>query len=166
MSRASLLASAAFAVAFAFGCSEPVSNTPEAGAPSFVGHFLGSKTSCSLSGQNLVCTFKEAGLPSGSVETVTLNATGSATYQCINGGGENPNDQKKTTVSSQLSVSGQFTASKSGNIVGTLTLSPPGPGSFSCPNGQTVAGPTNVSYTIVTINDATSGASLGVSGSF
>jgi hypothetical protein len=39
-------------------------------------------------------------------------------------------------------------------------LQPPGPGDFSCPSGQTLVGPTNVSYSNVTLTDTTSGQSV------
>jgi len=46
---------------------------------------------------------------------------------------------------------------QNGNIEGTLRLSPPGLGSFTCPPGQDLVGPTNVSYSNVTLTDTTSG---------
>jgi hypothetical protein len=124
-------------------------------------HFIGSQTGGTLQNDgDLVVNFKEAGLESGSTSTITLSATGTADYECINGGGKNPVADNKDTVSADLSVSGEFNATKNGNVVGTLTLNPPGPGSFSCPNGQRLSGPTNVSYTNVWITDEDTGASL------
>src|SRR5436309_4030227 len=64
-----------------------------AGSP----HFIKNLTSASLSGANLVVNFKEAGLPSGAVETVTLSATEAVTYECVNGGGKNPSASNKKT---------------------------------------------------------------------
>ncbi len=131
-------------------------------------HFIGSATSASVNNAGaLVCSFKEAGLESGSTETVTCNATGSTTYECVNGGNKNPSASNKTTTSSQLSASGQFTSSKSGNIVGSLTLSPPTAASlgFSCPSGQTVTF-VSVTYSVVSISDSTSGATFNISGTF
>jgi hypothetical protein len=133
-----------------------------AGSP----HFIKSQTSGSLQGNDsLLVTFKEAGLESGSTSTITVTATGTADYECINGGGTNPKADNKDTVSSELSASGEFSATKNGNVVGSLTLQPPGPGSFSCPPGQTLSGPTNVSYANVVITDEDTGASLAL-GSF
>jgi hypothetical protein len=103
--------------------------------------------------------FKEAGLSNGSVETVTLSGTGTATYLCYNNGGNHPKATNKETVSSSESTSGQFTV-QNGNIVGTLSLAPPGPGDFSCPPGQTLVGPTDVSYSNVILTDTTSGQSV------
>ncbi len=126
-------------------------------------HFIGSQTGGTLQNNgNLVVNFKEAGLESGSTSTITVSATGTADYECINGGGKNPTADNKDTVSADLSVSGDFTATKNGNVVGTLTLNPPGPGSFSCPNGQRLSGPTNVSYTNVVITDEDTGATLAL----
>lgn len=125
-------------------------------------HFIKNATSGSLSGSTLTVVFKEAGLAAGSVETVVVSATGTATYQCINGGGHNPSAANKTTVSSQVTNSEQFTADQNGNITGSLPLYAPGPGSFTCPPGQTMSGPLNVSFTSVTLNDITSGATMSL----
>src|SRR5919205_61875 len=102
-------------------------------------HFIKNATSASLSGSSLVCKFKEAGLESGSVETVTCNATESVTYECVNGGGKNPSASNKKTIATTVSKTGQFTADRNGNIVGSLTLSPASAASlgFACPPGQT-----------------------------
>jgi hypothetical protein len=123
-------------------------------------HFIKSATSATQVGNTLVVNFKEAGLASGSVETVQVSALGTATFQCINGGGKNPSAANKTTVSSQLSNSGTFSADRSGNIVGSLTLNAPGPGGFSCPPGQTLSGPLDVSFTNIVVSDLTSGATI------
>ena len=56
-----------------------------AAVPAFAGspHFIKNATSASLSGANLVVNFKEAGLESGSVETITTGATATTTYECV-----------------------------------------------------------------------------------
>jgi len=87
----------------------------------------------------------EAGLSSGSVETITLSGTGTADYQCFDNGGKHPRAANKETVSAFSSSTGQFTV-QNGSVIGTLMLEPPEPGDFSCPSGQTLVGPTNVSY--------------------
>src|SRR5438067_2044147 len=90
-----------------------------AGSP----HFIKNLTSASLgSGGNLVCSFKEAGLQSGAVETVSCIATEAVTYECVNGGDKNPSASNKHTFQQQTSASGQFTADRNGNINGTLSL--------------------------------------------
>src|SRR5918911_5411459 len=98
-------------------------------------HFIKNATSASLSGSSLVCKFKEAGLESGSVETVTCSATVSVTYECVNGGGKNPSASNKKTFVTTVSKSGTFTADKNGNIVGSESIAVPSAASlgFSCP---------------------------------
>src|SRR5436309_16126589 len=61
-------------------------------------HFIKSATSVQLSGANLSLNFKEAGLASGSVETVQASALATTTYECVNGGGHNPSASNKTTT--------------------------------------------------------------------
>jgi hypothetical protein len=130
-------------------------------------HFIKNATSATLSGSSLVVNFKEAGLPSGAVETVTVSATATTTYECVNNGGKNPKASNKTTTQSPVSTSGTFTADKNGNITGSLTLTPPSASAlgFSCPPGQTVTF-VSVTYTNVVITDSTSGASISFPGRF
>jgi hypothetical protein len=154
-------------LAFAAACSENATDPVTIDTPSFGNaHFIKNATSCTLSGLNLVCSFKETGLESGSVQTVTLSAFGTATYECWNNGGKHPRAQNKETISADLTVSGTFSADKNGNITGQLTLSPAGPGSFSCPPGQSLVGPTDVSYTSVSIEDSSTGVTFFVAGTF
>jgi hypothetical protein len=140
-----------------------------AAVPAFVGspHFIKNATGATLSGSNLVVKFKEAGLASGSVETVTSSATATTTYECVNGGGKNPSASNKTTTVTDVSKTGTFTADKNGNLVGTQTLSPPTAAQlgFSCPPGQktTFVG---VSYSDVSVTDTTSGATFSIPGTF
>src|SRR4051812_2318610 len=130
-------------------------------------HFIKNATSASLSGSDLVIKFKEAGLPSGSVETITSSATATTTYECVNGGGHNPSAAKKTTTVTRVGKTGTFTADQNGNVVGSQTLSPPTAAElgFSCPPGQrtTFVG---VSYSNVSVTDSTSGASISLPGTF
>lgn len=130
-------------------------------------HFIKNATSATLSGSSLVVSFKEAGLSSGAVETVTVTADALTTYECVNNGGKNPSASNKTTTDSDVSASGTFTADKNGNITGSLTLTPPSATAlgFSCPPGQTVTF-VSVTYSNVFITDSTSGASLRLGGPF
>lgn len=137
-------------------------------APAFAGnaHFIAAHTTASASGTDLLVKFKEAGLESGSVETVQASAHLDATYQCVNKGNHNPNDPKKTTVSADVSESGQFTAGKNGNLVGSLSLSAPAAATvLDCPNGQK-ATLTVVTWSDISIADLTSGAFLAIPGTF
>jgi hypothetical protein len=155
------------ALVFAAACNENASD-PLANGPSFAGtgspHFIANATSCSQVGNNLVCTFKEAGLSSGSVETVEVSVFANAGYACVNGGGNVPSDPKKST-SGNLTTSGTFTAGKNGSITGSLTVSPLAASQvLSCPGGQT-ATLISVSYVApATLTDFTSGATATVSG--
>jgi hypothetical protein len=134
-----------------------------AAVPAFAGspHFIKSQTFSSLDGANLRADFKEAGLPSGATETVTLSASETVTYECVNGGGKNPSASNKRAIRTSGSTSGEFSADKNGNIVGSLTLEPASAASvgFSCPSGQTVTF-VSVSYTNVTLTDIDSGATI------
>jgi hypothetical protein len=129
-------------------------------------HFIGNATKASLSGTSLVVQFKEAGLPSGAVETIVASADVSATYSCVNNGGNVPSDPKKTTIDARLSVSGEFTAGRNGTVSGSLTISPtPAAQALSCPPGQT-ATLFSVVYTNVTVEDLDSGAFYAIPGTF
>ena len=98
-------------------------------------HFISASAKLNSSG-DLVATFKEAGLGTTvSTEAVSLSADGTATYACINGGGNHPKATNKETVSGPVSNSGNFPV-RNGQTTGSLTVGPPGPGSFSCPSGQ------------------------------
>ena len=138
------------------------------GSPAFAGnaHFIKSQTDASLQGTSVVVSFKEAGLESGSVETVVATADLEATYQCINNGGSNPADPKKTTIDTEVSTSGTFPADRNGQITGSLTLSTPTASSvLDCPNGQT-ATLTAGTWSDIRLADTTSGATTSVSGTF
>ena len=130
-------------------------------------HFIKHATSVSLSGTDLVAQFKEAGLASGATETIALTATATTTYECVNHGGHNPSAANKTTTVTQVTQSGQFTADQNGNVVGSLTLSPPSATAlgFACPPGQTVTF-VSVTYTNVQLVDTTSGATMSFPGEF
>jgi hypothetical protein len=141
-----------------------VAGPAQAGSP----HFIKNLTVASLvsDGPDLRVDFKEAGLESGSVETVVIAADLVGTYQCVNNGGHNPDDPKKTTIQTRPEASGEFTADKNGNIVGFLVLSPPAADAvLDCPNGQT-ATLTAFAWSNITIDDLDSGAHLDVRGTF
>ena len=89
-----------------------------------------------LSGSSLTANFKIAGLGDNQTITVTLTADATAQYACFNGGGNHPKATNKETVAGPVSATGDFTSGKNGNVVGSLTTPAPGPGDFSCPNGQ------------------------------
>jgi hypothetical protein len=113
---------------------------------------------------NLTVSFVEAGLGNLDVN-YTLSATGTATYACINGGGRHPQASNKETVSSNLSGGATFTP-QNGKVTGSITLNAPGPGSFSCPSGQSMV-LASVSYTNVLLTDVSNNVSTdNIRGSF
>jgi hypothetical protein len=154
-------------LAFAVACSEDTSSPVAPDGPSFAAgspHFIGNATSCTQQGNNLVCTFKEAGLSAGSFVTVQVSVAANAGYGCVNGGGTVPSDPKKT-ITGNLTTSGTFQVAKNGNIIGTLIVSPLAASqALSCPPGQT-ATLLSVSYFApATLSDLTNNTSTTVSG--
>lgn len=129
-------------------------------------HFFSATSSVATTGTNigaLVVNFDEAGLGNISGEVAyTLSADASATYACINGGGNHPKAANKETVNGPLTASGEFfTPSKNGRVIASLTAGPLGAGSFSCPSGQTFV-LASVSYTNIVLTDTTNGVSITV----
>ncbi len=115
-------------------------------------HFIKASASIDNSG-NLVCTFKEAGLgTTTTTEAVTCSADATAVYACINGGGNHPKATNKATVSGPVSGGGNFPV-RNGSTTGSITVAPPGPGDFSCPNGQTLV-LASISYTNIVLAGA------------
>lgn len=126
-------------------------------------HFV--RATAALSGTNLTVSFKEAGLGTNQLIDYVASADASATYVCVNRGGANPSASNKTTVNGPVTASGEFSSGKNGQVTASLTLSPPGPGSFSCPPGQSreIA---EVTYTNVAITDTTNGVTEPIAGTF
>lgn len=126
-------------------------------------HFISA--SAHLGGTNLVVNFKEAGLGTNQLINYTASADSTVTYVCVNRGGANPSASNKTTVSGPVSASGTFNSGKNGNVTASLTISPPGPGGFSCPSGQSLQ-IAEVSYSSVAITDTTNGITESIPGTF
>jgi hypothetical protein len=120
-------------------------------------HFVG-KVTATLEGSNVRVAFKEAGLGNNQLITYVASAEGTATYVCVNNGGQCPNAANKVTVSGPVSATGTFNSGDNGQITQSLTLSPPSAGSFTCPGGQTLT-LADVSYTNITITDTTNNVS-------
>ena len=133
-------------------------STALAAAPHFI------KASASLSGANLVVSFKEAGLGDNQNINFTASADGSATYVCVNNGGGNPSASNKTAVAGPVSATGTFNSGKNGTISASLTLHPPF-ADIGCPNGQKQQ-LAQASYTNVAISDTTNGVSASIPGTF
>jgi hypothetical protein len=128
-------------------------------------HFLSASASGPDSDGNLIVSFKEAGLGNNALIAYAANADATATYACINGGGNHPKATNKETVNGPVTATGTFSSGKNGSISQSLTLEPPSPGSFSCPGGQTLV-LASVSYTNVTITDTTNGVTEDIPGTF
>lgn len=126
-------------------------------------HFV--RATATLSGANLTVSFKEAGLGTNQLITYVASANATATYVCVNRGGGNPSASNKTTVSGPVSATGQFSSGKNGQVTASLTISPPGPGGFSCPPGQSRE-LAEVTYTNVAITDSTNGVTEPIPGTF
>lgn len=164
MKRAFFIPAAALLLLAA--CTERSSELVGVGDPLAAGgspHFIKNATSCSEVGLTLVCNFKETGLASGSVETISISVFATRDDSCVNGGQNVPSDPKKTTTAAVVTVSGNFSADKNGNIVGSLTVSLP-PTSLSCPPGQTATLISGGFTPQASITDQSSGANISVGG--
>jgi hypothetical protein len=104
-------------------------------------HFISEGTaSITNSGAYLVTNFKEAGLGNtATTEAITLSATATATYVCINGGGNHPKATNKQSVTTPLANTQSFPV-RNGQTTGSLSVGPPAAGPFQppCSPPQTV----------------------------
>jgi hypothetical protein len=117
-------------------------------------HFLYANASIDNSTGALTVAFKDAGLGTGvSSIAVTLNANATAEYQCWNNGGKHPKAGNKETVEGPLTNSDDFLVSH-GQVTASITVGPPGQGSFSCPSGQTLY-LMSVTYSDIIVSDGT-----------
>jgi hypothetical protein len=128
-------------------------------------HFITSNASINPVTGTLTCSWKEVGLGDNELISYTCSADATATYVCVNRGGGNPSASNKEDVAGPVSASGTFPATKNGQVTASLTVSPPGPGSFSCPPGQSLE-LAQASYTNVVITDTTNGIIEPVPGTF
>jgi len=122
-------------------------------------HFISA--SATLSGANVVVSFKEAGLGNNQLITYEATATATATYLCINNGGNHPQAANKETVSGPVSATGTFSSGKNGQVTASLTLTPPDAGDFHCPPGQKMV-LAQVTYTNITLTDTTDNVTTSV----
>ena len=119
-------------------------------------HFLKADASVDNAG-NLVCSFKEAGLGSVPSVQITCSADATVVYACINGGGNHPKASNKETVNGPVQASGTFSVGHNGTVTGSLTLTAPGPGGFTCPSGQNLV-LVSATFSGISLTDSTSGA--------
>ncbi len=90
---------------------------------------------------------------------IVTNAT--ATYACLNGGGNHPKAANKESVNGPLTVPGSFAPTKNGRVIASLPAGPLSAGDFSCPSGQTFV-LASVSYNDITLTDTTNNVSTTV----
>jgi hypothetical protein len=125
-------------------------------------HFIRASDAIITSGTDagdLVVSWKESGLGNDVTINYTASATNaSATYACVNRGSNHPQASNKENVNGPVSASGAFNSGKNGSIDASLTVEEPGPGTLSCPGGQSLV-LASVSYDGVTIRDDTNGIS-------
>jgi hypothetical protein len=123
-------------------------------------HFISA--SGSLSGTDLVCSFKEAGLGTNQLINYECDATGDAIYVCVNHGGANPSASNKTEATGEVSGTGAFNSGKNGNVNGKITVEPPET-TLTCPPGQSLE-IASVTYTNISITDLTNGITESIPG--
>ncbi len=112
-------------------------------------HFFSATGSINDSGA-LVVSWDETGLGNGDI-TYTLTADATATYACINNGGNHPKASNKESVNGSVSTGGSFQA-KNGRVQASLTAGPLTDPSFTCPSGQTRI-LAQVTYTNIVLTD-------------
>jgi hypothetical protein len=99
-------------------------------------NFKSSSFGVNSQGQ-LVCSFDVSGLGNVSSTQGSCTATSTAVYQCINNGGKNPAAGNKSTSTGETGT--QVTVPvHNGRAQGSILVNPAGPGSFTCPSGQTL----------------------------
>jgi hypothetical protein len=113
---------------------------------------------------SLVVSFRETGLgntPNPVHYTVTADAT--ATYACLNGGGNHPKAANKETVAGQVSAGGEFNAENGVVNGGPVVTGPLLDPDFTCPSGQTRV-LAAVTYTNIVLTDTDHNASTPIPG--
>ena len=123
-------------------------------------HFFSATGSISDGGA-LVVTFDEAGVGQQQVNYV-LSANASATYACINGGGNHPKAANKATFNGPVSSPTTGFQPENGRVKGSISVGPLGSSSFSCPSGQTLV-LASVSYSNITLTDITNNVTASIS---
>jgi hypothetical protein len=118
-------------------------------------HFFSATSSVVLSGSQmgaLQVSWDEAGVGQQEVD-YTLHADASATYACINGGGNHPKAANKQSVNGPLDVPATPFLPQNGRVQGTLTTGPLG-SNLVCPSGQSFV-LACVSYSNIVLTDIT-----------
>lgn len=151
-SRFAIFAAAASAALLAFGAGTASATS---GA-----HFFSASGSVADNGA-LQVSWDEAGVGNALVN-YTLSADASATYACINGGGNHPKAANKEAVNGPLTSPNIGFEPKNGRVTVTNGISlGPLPSSLVCPSGQTFV-LACVSYTNITLTDTTNGVTADI----
>ena len=122
-------------------------------------HFFSASGAVAGNGA-LVVSWDEAGVGQQQVNYV-LTADSTATYACINGGGNHPKASNKATFAGPLTSPSVGFLPQNGRVRGSIAVGPLSAGSFSCPSGQTLV-LASVSYTNIMLTDTTNNISTSV----
>jgi hypothetical protein len=87
-------------------------------------HFVQASAQLNSDTGQLTVSFKEAGLGESVLINYTASADATATYHCVNNGGQCPNAANKQTVQGPVSGSGAFASGKNGQVTASLTIDP------------------------------------------
>jgi hypothetical protein len=120
-------------------------------------HFVGRVTATLLANNDVQVCFKEAGLGSNVLIEYEATADATATFVCVNNGGECPNAANKRAVSGPVTGTGEFSSGKNGSIDRCIIIPGPDVPDF-CPGGQTETLDL-ISYASITITDTTNNVS-------
>jgi hypothetical protein len=124
----------------------PVTASATSGA-----HFFKDTGASVANSGALTVHIDEAGLGDGTTTNYTLSAEATATYACINGGGNHPKAANKETFSEELSTEASFQP-KNGRVQADVSVGPISAGSFKCPSGQRLV-LAAVSYSNIVLTD-------------
>jgi hypothetical protein len=152
-SRVAILAAMVTTVALvAFGASTALATS---GA-----HFFSATGSVADNGA-LQVSWDEAGVGNAEV-FYTLSTDASATYACINGGGNHPKAANKQSVNGPLTSPSIGEQPQNGRVTVTNAISlGPLASTLTCPSGQTFV-LACVSYTNITLTDTTNGVTANI----
>jgi uncharacterized membrane protein len=100
-------------------------------------NFHGTPTFAINNAGQLICSGDVSGLGNVSSTEASCTATSTVDYQCINNGGKNPTAGNKRTVTGDVGTNVTVPV-HNGRATANISVNPEGPGSFSCPSGQSL----------------------------
>ena len=122
-------------------------------------HFVGRVTATLLANNDVQVCFKEAGLGSNVLIDYAATANETATFVCVNRGGQCPNAANKQTIVGPATGTGEFSSGKNGSIDKCIIVHGI-PAPDFCPGGQTETLDL-IAYADITITDTTNDVSAG-----